>query len=235
MAISGIYQITNQVNGKRYIGSSVCIETRWRVHLTALRDGTHHSLYLQRVFNKYGEEAFAFEILEKIKKEQCIQREQHYFDTLSPEYNISPTAGSTLGIRLPLETRRKLSAAHKGLQVSEETKRRLSEVNKGEQHPMYGKQPSEETRRKISEALKGKPHPHRGHRHSSETRRKMSAAKSGEQHPMHGKHHSAESKRKNREAHIGRHPSEEARRNMSIAQKLRQLALRSARLDHELL
>lgn len=43
---SGVYVITNLVNGKFYIGSSVGINTRWWNHLVDLRNGTHENPHL---------------------------------------------------------------------------------------------------------------------------------------------------------------------------------------------
>ena len=41
----------------------------------------------------------------------------------------------------------------------------------------------------------------------------------GQKSPMRGKHHSDEAKQKNREAHLGKHPSEETRKKMGEARK----------------
>ena len=50
--ISGVYQIVNELNGHRYIGSSKNIQHRILVHRSALRRNSHHSIYLQNAFNK---------------------------------------------------------------------------------------------------------------------------------------------------------------------------------------
>ena len=63
------------------------------------------------------------------------------------------------------ETKKKISAAHKGKKLSDETKRKIGEANRG-------KQLSEETRKKISEAHKGK-------HLSEETKRKISEGHRG--------------------------------------------------------
>jgi len=83
----GIYKIRNTQNQKVYIGSSSNIKTRWRQHRYQLKKGEHHSTYLQRSWNKHGQESFAFEIIEQCSKEVLKNREQHYIDTLAPGYN----------------------------------------------------------------------------------------------------------------------------------------------------
>ena len=45
---AGVYEILNVVSGKRYIGSSVDLRKRFRVHRLALNRGAHHSAFLQR-------------------------------------------------------------------------------------------------------------------------------------------------------------------------------------------
>jgi group I intron endonuclease len=97
---SGIYQIINLTNGKVYIGSTCSLGDRKSRHLKELRNNTHHSIILQNAWNKHGEENFKFEILELVEdKSQLINREQFYFDTLIPTYNICKIAGSCLGIK----------------------------------------------------------------------------------------------------------------------------------------
>lgn len=209
---SGIYRIKNQVDGECYIGSAVNLLRREGEHLRNLRRGEHCNPCLQAAFDKYGEEAFIFEVLEHTRPENLIEREQHYFDMLKPEYNIAPIAGSSLGFRHSPETRRKISETLKGHSVSEETRRKLSDARSGERHPMYGKHLGEEVRRKLSAANKGR-------RASKETRRKMSEARMGERNPMYGKHHSEEARRKIGEARRGKRFSKEHRRKLSEAQK----------------
>lgn len=53
--ISGIYKITNKVNGKIYIGSSTNIIARWKGHFALLKNKEHENNYLQNAFDKYGE------------------------------------------------------------------------------------------------------------------------------------------------------------------------------------
>ena len=65
---SGIYKLTNLINGKFYIGKSLDVESRKYSHYYTLRRNKHGNAYLQRAWNKYGEDNFEFSILEKEKK-----------------------------------------------------------------------------------------------------------------------------------------------------------------------
>jgi group I intron endonuclease len=87
----GIYEILNKDTKKSYIGSSKQIEKRWEQHLQALEKGEHHSVLLQRAWNKYGKECFEFIVKEECKEEELLVREQKYLD-LKPEYNIGAQA-----------------------------------------------------------------------------------------------------------------------------------------------
>lgn len=65
MRTGKIYQFTCIENGRRYIGSTVRSEKQRRSeHLHLLRNGKHHSPHFQRCFDKYGEGAFIFEVIE---------------------------------------------------------------------------------------------------------------------------------------------------------------------------
>lgn len=97
MKISGIYRIINLENDKSYVGSAVNIANRWRRHKNDLKKNKHHSILLQRSFNKYGIDKFKIEILEECCLEKLIEKEQYYIDYYNPEYNICKIAGSTLG------------------------------------------------------------------------------------------------------------------------------------------
>ena len=123
---SGIYQIRNLVNGKIYVGSSVNLNRRKNKHFYKLRHNMHANLKLQNAFNKYGETAFIFEIIEIVDdKHQLLNREQYYIDkynVVQEGYNILPNAYSTLGVYPTAETRHKMSIAQKGRRHTEEAK-----------------------------------------------------------------------------------------------------------------
>lgn len=103
---TGIYKITNITNGQCYIGSCAHKDgfpLRWRNHLRSLRHNKHHSIILQRAWNKYGASNFKFEIVEICEPIKCIDREQYYLDTIHPEYNVLKVAGSSLGRKMTPE------------------------------------------------------------------------------------------------------------------------------------
>lgn len=103
---SGIYIIKNTLNGKCYIGQAKSIGDRWYTHKSSLSRGKHHSRYLQASWNKYGQDAFVFQVLEYVKldKELLTQKEQYWINKLKPAYNLAPAAGSSLGIKHPPRT-----------------------------------------------------------------------------------------------------------------------------------
>ena len=108
---AGVYQIVNEVNGKSYIGSSIDIDHRWSEHRHGFkRPSAPYRSNIHSAVRKYGIENFTFIVLEECEpiKEVLLEREQHYIDTLKPEYNLLPKAGSRLGSKASAETIEKL-------------------------------------------------------------------------------------------------------------------------------
>jgi len=222
----GIYEIVNQQDGKAtaYVGSSVNIEQRWGQHRSALCNGKHDNEHLQRAWDKYGEDAFVFRILEEVEEDKLLITEQEHIDDYLDRghcYNMAITAGP--GGRISEETRRKISTSLMGHEVSEETRQKISEVLEGNIPWNKGKKGvcSEEHRCKISEANKGRTPWIKGKRHSEESKRKMSEAHKGRPSSMLGHHHTEESKRKMSEIKKGKKHTDETKRKMSEAAKRR--------------
>jgi group I intron endonuclease len=126
-SVSGIYQIQSIVNGNIYIGSAINLKRRiLKEHFKLLKENKHENSRLQNHVDKYGIEDLQFGVLEFCQNGKLIEREQHYIDTLHPEFNISPTAGSQLGMKHSKETKQKLKDVWKNRgPVSEETKQKM--------------------------------------------------------------------------------------------------------------
>ena len=74
MKVSGVYIITNTNNFKVYIGSSHDIRYRWSRHKRDVNDNVHHSLALQRAWDKYGEDTFDFNVIELCSIDSLINK-----------------------------------------------------------------------------------------------------------------------------------------------------------------
>jgi group I intron endonuclease len=174
---TGVYQIRCTVNGKVYVGSAArSFKDRWKSHRTALRGGRHCNRYLQFAWIKHGEGAFEFTILEECEPALCIAREQYWIDRTRAAvrpfgYNISPTAGSPLGVRHTPEARARVAAAQLGRKYGPEFSKAVSEGLKGKRRAPF----SDEWRRRLSESKKGKPKPESFRRMVSESNRRRFA------------------------------------------------------------
>ena len=163
---SGIYCLKNTIDNRCYVGSAQKLNYRLWNHKHRLTKGTHANKILQNFVNKYGIDAIYFEILESVDINNLIEREQYYIDTLKPEFNILPKAGSSAGIIMSEEQKLKISKNRKGILHTEDTKKRISESMKGvpksKEHSIKvglkhkGKIVSQEQRDKISKANKGR-------------------------------------------------------------------------------
>ena len=158
----GIYCITCAANGKIYIGSAINLKMRWKEHCHRLNQRDHPNRHLQNAFNKYGRDAFTFDVLELVLvPEMLTAREQYYFETLKPfgkrGFNIALTAGSSLGLRHTPETLAKLKDGRTTQIVSPETRAKLSASLIGNQH-LLGHKHSQETREKMRKSQTGKTH-----------------------------------------------------------------------------
>jgi len=128
-----IYKITCEKDRRFYIGASTNPHSRRLEHFNHLRKNKHHNIFLQRAFNKYGEEAFIYEVLESFEDEEMMwKREEELLEELSNTYNMMP--GGIRGPRMYGKDNPKF-----GKQISEQQRRLQSEAMSGENHPFYGK------------------------------------------------------------------------------------------------
>jgi group I intron endonuclease len=153
---SGIYKITNIINGKIYIGSTkTSFKKRYTEHIYDLNTNTHCNEHLQNAFDKYGSGNFTFEILEIIEdKSQIIPKEQYYLDLYQSYnskigYNILKNAFSSEGFKHSEETKNYLSNIKKGKKQHVNTYNAILKANIGSKRTL-------ESRIKMSKAQKGK-------------------------------------------------------------------------------
>jgi bacterioferritin-associated ferredoxin len=87
-----IYGIENTVTKKWYIGIT-STKVRRGQHFALLRRGEHHSIKLQGSFNKHGEPAFSWHILEThIPEKYASEKEEKWvalFDSFNNGYNMN--------------------------------------------------------------------------------------------------------------------------------------------------
>ena len=133
---AGVYMFFNLVNGGMYIGSSVKLDRRFRIHLSSIG---FVNLPLYNALNKYGLNNFVFLILQYCEpvEELCLGLEQSYLDMFNPNYNILKLAGSSQGFK-----------------HSPETIAKLKKLHTGNLHPRFGTKASDEQKALTSLALK---------------------------------------------------------------------------------
>ncbi len=219
---SGVYSITNTIDGKRNIGSTSDFYKRFFAgngHISLLRNNKHFNSHLQSAWNKYGEIAFKIELLELCPVQDLFKRELYFITKFGGIdsgllYNLTmPDINSPCG-HLSQLTKNKISQSNMGRKRTEESKKKMSKCH-------IGKKLSEETKRKIGEASKG----HKlsaeakrkiglsasqrnmgnlyclGRKFSEETKKKMSDSHKGKMSPLRGRKLSEEHKRRLSESH----------------------------------
>jgi group I intron endonuclease len=160
---SGIYTITNLINKKVYVGSSINLKRRFLSHKSLLKRNIHHSKKLQNSFNKYGLENFEFKIIEKgCWFKFLIVREQYwinFYNSFKNGYNEWPFARTALGRKWTDEQRQNFKEKTRGRQCrlghkhTEETKAKMSKYNLSREPPPHTLQINGE-RFSIIEAVK---------------------------------------------------------------------------------
>lgn len=162
---------------KKYIGQSKDISERWKKHISELNNNRHHNDYLQKSWDKYGEENFKFYVLEYCENDNLDERENYYiesYNTLDRDCGYNLKSGGQLHNHHSEEIRKKISESNKKAYLNPD-RRKIQSINAlkqwsnpnikakilGENNSMYGKHHTEEARKKIAEAKIGKISPRR--------------------------------------------------------------------------
>jgi group I intron endonuclease len=203
---SGVYQIVCLPTNKVYIGSSIHLARRKQRHWTSLQRGKHDNIHLQRAWNKYGEGAFMFSVLEFVLEPFCTAREQYWINKFHAcdrkrGFNIAlHTDASMLGRKQSPETIEKKRQANTGKKRSVEAIEKTRQANTGrKQSPEH----TEKSRRSNT-----------GRKQPPGFVEKIRQANTGRK-------QSPEAIEKARQAHIGRKRPAEAIENMRQAQARR--------------
>lgn len=85
--ITGVYLITNKLNGKRYVGASNNVSGRMSQHMRKKVAEKYEHLEFYKDVLKYGYQGFEFKLLEECTKEDKLNKEKYWYDKLKPEYN----------------------------------------------------------------------------------------------------------------------------------------------------
>lgn len=153
--LSGIYEIICNATDAHYVGRSIDIYSRWKRHLEDLRAKKHHSDYLQRAWNKYGEKKFKFKIIELVIPSKLKQRENFYLKNNVGKFNMMLSSGGVLYHND--DTRKKMTKGQMRywkrrrregrIYQTEETKEAISKSH-------IGIRPNEKSREKMSLSAK---------------------------------------------------------------------------------
>lgn len=159
----GIYKIINIINNKFYVGSAVDLKRRKTRHFSELRTNKHNNSKLQNAWNKYGEQAFVFVVVEELDKEvdllaaeniwlkEHVGKEYCYnigVDATAPSLGMSGELSPTWGYKHTDKTKAIIAAASTGrVQSAETIKKKVAYL--------IGKPKSAEARAKISATLSG--------------------------------------------------------------------------------
>ena len=169
---SGIYCIENITTNKKYIGQSIDINDRWRKHISELNHNSHHNDYLQKAWNKYGEDDFTFYILEYCEEKYLDDKEIYYinlYNTTDRKHGYNLKSGGQFNCHLTEEIKSKISESNKKAYQNQELRDlrsanalkqwsnpEIKEKIMGSNNGMYGKHHTEESKQKMRDKKVGK-------------------------------------------------------------------------------
>jgi len=155
-----IYRITNLLNGRKYVGQTICtVDRRIITHRSSAKNGC--SMIVCRAIRKYGWENFRVDVLESGLSPSNVNAREEFW--INSERSLVPNGYNVgSGGALTERTREKIANSKKGKKLSEATKSKISIAHSGKRltvehrrnigRGLVGRPVSAETRRKISES-----------------------------------------------------------------------------------
>lgn len=219
----GVHFIVNTIDNKFYVGHSSNIFKRFLSHKSYLRRNIHHCSFLQRAWNKYGEDNFDFRVFKLCNTvEESILLEQRFIDHCKTLYNTSKEANlggdliSNHLNRTEIISKIKITMKLYMSNLSKEEKV-IKFGQPGEFNPMFGKNHSDETKNIISLKKLGSSPINKGKsleeivgvKRALEIKQILSdkaKSKTGDKNPFFNKRHSIQTKRRLSEKMKGRKP-----------------------------
>lgn len=160
-----IYKLTNQKNGKIYIGKTVrTLTARFSSHVYDAKVRNLNTA-LARAIRKYHETSFLIECIETVSDDLLNEREQNWILVLKSTdrkigYNLTQGGEGTAGYKHSPQTKAKISRVHLGRKFTSDhrEKLRVAKLGKeswnkgltGEANPLFGRCRSEDVKQKIS-------------------------------------------------------------------------------------
>lgn len=129
---SGIYKF--KCGGHLYVGSSKNLRARLCEHNCDLSCNKHCNDFMQKAYNKYGEQEFSFEIIEFCKTEELLQKESYWIKELKSDMNLQDPLTHKF---LTEGTRKKISQKSKSAYVEGRSLRRFDK-NEIEAYDIFG-------------------------------------------------------------------------------------------------
>ena len=180
----GIYKIINVVNNKFYVGSAVNLRKRKSRHFSELRTGKHNNRHLLAAWNKYGEQAFVFVVIEEVEDRTLLLEAENRWlrehvgkdycynigtDATAPALGMSGELSPTWGYKHTEEAREQIGVHSRGRTHTPESRDKIRQS-------LVGKPKSAEVRAKISATLSGAGNPNYGKPRSDAFKAKVSKA-----------------------------------------------------------
>lgn len=156
-----VYLIKCSNTDKVYVGSCIFKASRKSGHFGHLKRGTHHSIHLQRAYDKHGESAFSFEVVETVEDVLFLRaREQFWmwrqdgrlYNTL---LKVDDCRGKKMDQKFKDGIRKRMTGntLRRGTKMPAESKLAISRSLKGNTR-RTGILHSDDIKKKISDGLK---------------------------------------------------------------------------------